>query len=153
MLYEKKFVMIKPGAVHRGLAGEIIKRFEQRGLSIMALKMVMVTQEQASVHYQVHQEKPFYQSLVNYITSGPVIVMVVYGENACKLVRNMAGATNPLDSIPGTIRGDFSADLENNIIHTSDSLDNAIFEMGIYFDNNEILDYHRITDHWAFEVF
>ena len=152
MLYEKTFVMIKPGAVHRGLAGEIIKRFEQRGLSIMALKMIMVTQDQASLHYKVHVEKPFYNSLVNYITSGAVFVMVVYGENACQLVRNMAGATNPLDSIPGTIRGDFSADLENNIIHTSDSIDNAMFEMGIYFDNSEILDYHRITDKWAFEV-
>lgn len=153
MEYERTFVMIKPGAIHRGLAGEIIKRFEQRGLSIMAQKMMMVTDAQASVHYAVHREKPFYQSLVNYITSGPVIVMVIYGENACKLVRNMAGATNPLDSMPGTIRGDFSADLGNNIIHTSDSLENAKFEMGIYFNDDEILDYHRITDHWAFEVF
>ena len=152
MQYERTFVMIKPGAVHRGLVGEIIKRFEQRGLSIMAQKMIMVSLDQASEHYAVHIEKSFYQSLVEYITSGPVVVMVIYGENACKLVRNMAGATNPLDSIPGTIRGDFSADLENNIIHTSDSIENAKFEMNIYFDDEEILEYKRITDRWSFEV-
>ncbi|MGL5021494.1 MAG: nucleoside-diphosphate kinase [Mycoplasmatales bacterium] len=152
MDYETTFAMIKPGAIHRGLSGEIIRRFEKRGLSILGLKMIMVTEKQAREHYIEHIEKPFYESLVDYITSGPVIVMCVYGKNAVGLVRNMAGDTDPLKSIPGTIRGDFSADLENNIIHTSDAKKTAIREMNIYFDNTEVLDYHRITDDWSFEV-
>ncbi len=145
----KTFAMIKPGAIHRGLAGEIIKRFEHRGLSIVGMKIINVTEKQAKEHYQVHESKPFYPNLVSYIMSGPVIVLVIKGENVIELVRNMAGKTDPIQALPGTIRGDFSADIQNNIIHTSDSPETAVHEIGIYFAENEIIDYKRVTDNWS----
>lgn len=150
-MHSKTFTMIKPGAVQRGLVGEIIKRFETKGLNIVALKIINVTDEQAEQHYSVHKDKSFYPQLVEYITSGPVVVMMIEGENAVELVRKMAGDTNPLKSSPGTIRGDFSADIENNIIHTADSLENAARECSIYFNSEEILEFQRVTDPWAFE--
>ncbi len=145
----KTFVMIKPGAVHRGLIGEIVTRFETRGLNIIAMKVINVTKEQAMEHYAVHKEKPFYQDLVDYLMSGPVVVMVIKGENVIELVRHMAGDTNPIKALPGTIRGDYSADIQNNIVHTSDSPESAQHEIGIYFSTDEILDYRRVTNVWA----
>ncbi len=143
------FAMIKPGAIHRGLAGLIINRFEQRGLNIVGLKLINVSEAQAKEHYYVHRDKPFYDDLVNYIMSGPVLVLVISGENAIELVRNMAGNTDPLKALSGTIRGDFSADIQNNIIHTSDSITNAEKEINIYFTENEILDYQRVIRNWT----
>lgn len=145
------FAMIKPGAVHRGLVGSIIKRFEDRGLNIVALKMIKVTKKQAQEHYFEHRDKPFFSELVDSIMSGPVVVLLICGEQAIELVRNMAGATDPLKSIPGTIRGDFSADLTNNIIHTADSEESVVHESEIYFSVEERIKYNRITDIWSFE--
>lgn len=151
MKHEVTFAMIKPGAVHRGLIGDIIRRFEYRGLSIIGMKFIQVTEEQACEHYKEHEGKSFYPRLISYIQSGPVVVLAIYGENAITLVRKMAGATNPLEAIPGTIRGDYSADIENNIIHTSDAKETATRELSIYFSADEILDYQRVTNAWSFE--
>ncbi|MFV0288463.1 MAG: nucleoside-diphosphate kinase [Mycoplasmatales bacterium] len=146
----KTFAMVKPGAVHRGLIGEIIKRFENKGLNIVGMKMLCVTKAQASEHYKVHIAKPFYNNLVEYIMSAPVVVLVIEGENAIEIVRKMAGDTNPLNSAPGTIRGDYSADIENNIIHTSDGVDTAKREINIYFKAEEIIEYNRVIEEWSF---
>lgn len=151
MKHETTFAMIKPGAVHRGLIGDIIRRFEYRGLSIVGMKLIQVTEEQAKRHYEEHAEKAFYPRLVSYVQSGPVVVLAIYGENAITLVRKMAGATNPIEAVPGTIRGDYSADIENNIIHTSDSTETASRELAIYFNEAEIVDFERITNMWSFE--
>lgn len=151
MKHEVTFAMIKPGAIHRGLIGDIIRRFEYRGLSIIGMKLIQVTEEQAREHYKEHEGKSFYPRLISYIQSGPVVVLAIYGENAVALVRKMAGATNPLEAIPGTIRGDYSADIENNIIHTSDAKETAERELAIYFKEEEVLDYQRVTNIWSFE--
>lgn len=151
MNHEITFAMIKPGAVHRGLIGDIIRRFEYRGLNIVGMKLIQVSEEQASEHYKEHEGKSFYSRLISYIQSGPVVVLAIYGENAVSLVRKMAGATNPLEAQSGTIRGDYSADIENNIIHTSDAAETATRELGIYFQKNEILDFQRVTNIWSFE--
>ena len=151
MEYNKTFAMIKPGAVHRGLIGEIIKRIEIKGLNIVAMKMIWVNKDQAHAHYVEHLDKPFFDDLIACITSAPAIVLAIEGEEAVALVRNMAGSTNPLKSEPGTVRGDFSSDLENNIIHTADSVLSAKRELEIYFSKEEYLDYKRITNKWSFE--
>lgn len=151
MKYEKTFALIKPGAVHRGLIGEILTRFERRGLNIVGMKFLQVSEEQAMQHYHVHQDKPFFKDLVEYIQSGPVVAVVLCGEHAVTLVRQMAGATDPTKALSGTIRGDYSADIENNIIHTSDAKETADYEIGIYFDADEIIDYERVTNNWSFE--
>lgn len=140
---EKTFVMIKPGGVQRNLVGEVIKRFEQKGLVINALKMIYVSNEQAQKHYDIHKEKPFFNSLVTAITSSPVVVMVVSGNNAIKTVRILAGDTNPLLAQPGTIRGDFSSDIQMNVIHSADSIERANYEIMIYFNDDEVLDYDK----------
>lgn len=140
---EKTFVMIKPGGVQRNLVGEVIKRFEQKGLVINALKMISVSNEQAQKHYDIHKEKPFFNSLVTAITSSPVVVMVVSGNNAVKIVRILAGDTNPLLAQPGTIRGDFSSDIQMNVIHSADSIERANYEIMIYFNDDEVLDYDK----------
>lgn len=150
MIRNRTFMMIKPGAIHRGLVGDIINRIERKGLNINAIKMIKVNNEQAKLHYIEHQDKPFYNDLIEYIKSDPVIVMAIEGEEAVALVRKLAGNTNPLESSPGTIRGDYSADIENNIIHTSDAPETAKRELEIYFDENEFIDYHRITEKWSF---
>lgn len=143
---EKTFVMIKPTAIQRNLVGEIIKRLEQKGLILCALKMINVSKEQANKHYDVHQDKPFFGDLVRDITAGPVIAMIWSGNNAVEIVRLVAGATNPKQALPGTIRGDFSIDMGLNLIHSADAVDRAKYEMSIYFDENEILDYDKVLN-------
>ena len=115
----KTFVMIKPDGVQRGLVGEVIKRIERKGLKIVAMKMMKVSEELASKHYAEHKEKPFFKSLLDYITSGPVVAMVVEGKDAVKVVRTLVGATNPIEALPGTIRGDYGMDIGRNVIHAS----------------------------------
>lgn len=146
----KTFAMIKPDAIHRGLSGEIISRIERRGLTIVGLKLINVTEEQAQQHYAPLKERPFFEDLVRYIMSGPVIVMAIQGENANQLIRNMAGDTDPTKALSGTIRGDFSADIQNNIIHTADSAESALRELNIYFSEEELIKYFRVTDTWSF---
>jgi nucleoside-diphosphate kinase len=136
---EKTLVLVKPDGVANGLTGEIIKRFEQRGLTVAALKMMQMTREKAEIHYGEHRERPFFGELVAFITSGPIVAMVVKGENAVKAVRGMMGATNPVDATPGTIRGDFALNIGNNIVHGSDSLDSAAREVAIFFSPDEIV--------------
>lgn len=148
---EKTFAMIKPDGVQRGFVGEIIKRFENKGFKILGLKIMQVTDELAAQHYAEHQGKPFYDGLVEYITSGPVVAMVLSGNNVIKEVRKIMGVTNPLEAAPGTIRGDFALDIGRNIIHGSDSPESADREIGIYFTPEEILDYTYLPEKWLYE--
>jgi len=140
---EKTFIMIKPNAVQRNLIGEIIARFERKGFMINAIKFALVTEEQAKKHYYVHKDRPFYNELVESVTSNPVVLMVISGNNIIKMTRKFIGETDPLKSSIGTIRGDYSNDLGMNIIHGSDSLENAEYEMNIYFNENEIISYEK----------
>jgi nucleoside-diphosphate kinase len=136
---ENTLVLVKPDGVKKGVTGEIIRRFEQRGLQIAALKMLRLSIEKAQIHYEEHKEKPFFGELVSFITSGPVVAMVVRGEKAIKVVRTMMGATNSAEAAPGTIRGDFALTMSQNIIHGSDSELSAIREIKIYFQDDEIM--------------
>ncbi|MGL5124485.1 MAG: nucleoside-diphosphate kinase [Fusobacteriaceae bacterium] len=130
---ERTLLIIKPDGVERKLIGEIISRIEQKGLVIQALKMEKVTLERAEKHYEVHKGKDFYNGLLEFITSGPVVLLVLEGENCIKIVRNMAGKTSPLDSVPGTIRGDYSLDTLRNIVHTSDCPESSQKEIANFF--------------------
>jgi nucleoside-diphosphate kinase len=130
---QSTYIMIKPDAVARGLAGRIISRFEDVGLRLERLEHGMVTAEQAAANYAEHQGKPFYEGLVSYITSGPVIKMVLSGPNAVSVCRKLMGATNPADAAPGTIRGDFGLVMDANIVHGSDSPDSSTREIAIFF--------------------
>lgn len=148
---EKTFVMLKPDALQRGLAGTIINRYEAKGLRIAAMKMMMVTEEQARQHYAEHTEKPFFAELMAYITSSPVIVMVLEGKHAVAEVRKLNGATSPLEAACGTIRGDFAQETGRNIVHGSDSVQSAEREIAIYFHENELADYDYLPAKWLYE--
>jgi len=130
---EKTFVLIKPDAVKRGLIGSIIQRYEQKGFKILALKMLDVPLELAERHYEEHRQKPFYGELIRFITSGPVVAMVLEGPNAIKLVRMLNGATKVEDALPGTIRGDFALTTQENLVHASDSPESARREIALWF--------------------
>jgi nucleoside-diphosphate kinase len=130
---ERTFVMIKPDAHARSLSGEILARFERRGFTVRGMRLLRVTPEQAAQHYAEHEGKPFYPGLVEFITSAPVVAMVLEGSAAVATVRTMMGTTNPLDSAPGTIRGDYALELGENVIHGSDSVPSAEREIAIYF--------------------
>ncbi|MGI6685093.1 MAG: nucleoside-diphosphate kinase [Bacillota bacterium] len=130
---EQTFVMIKPDGVRRNLVGEIISRFEKKGLKLSALKMLHVTKEMAYEHYREHEGKPFFEELVNYIMSGPVVAMVWEGNNAVQAARSIIGATNPMEADPGSIRGMFATNISQNTIHGADSIASAEREMKIYF--------------------
>jgi nucleoside-diphosphate kinase len=136
---ERTLFMVKPDGVARGLVGEIVSRIERRGLSIRAIRLLWVSPEQAADHYAEHSEKPFYPGLVEFITSGPVVAMVIEGDSAVSTVRGMMGATNPLDSAPGTIRGDFALEIGENIVHGSDSPANGEREIAIYFSEPDLV--------------
>lgn len=138
---EKTLVILKPSCLMRGLVGEVTKRFEQKGLRLAGMKMCQLTDEQMSEHYAQHAGKPFFQQLKDAMTVTPVIVCCYEGVNAVEVVRNMAGVTNGRKSLPGTIRGDFSMSFQENIVHTSDSLENAEIELKRFFNDNEIFDY------------
>jgi nucleoside-diphosphate kinase len=148
---DRTFVMVKPDGVQRGLVGDIVARFERRGLKIAAMKLLHVSNDLAKKHYEEHAAKPFYPGLVGFITSGPVVAMVIEGKDAVPVVRSMVGATNPAKSDPGTIRGDFALDTGRNIIHASDSPESAKREISLYFDKSEIVDYKRIDEQWLYE--
>ena len=139
MAMERTYIMVKPDGVQRRLAGEIIRRFETRGLRLVALKMLVPARETAEAHYAVHREKPFFADLVNFVTSGPVVAMVWEGSDAIKLCRNMIGATKPLEALPGTIRGDFTTELQTNLVHGSDAPETAEAEIALWFKPEELL--------------
>jgi len=136
---ERTFVMIKPDAVARRLTGELVQRFERRGFVVRGMKLIRVSAEEASSHYAEHEGKPFYPGLIEFIRSGPAVAMVLEGPAAVSTVRTMMGATNPLDSAPGTIRGDYALELGENVIHGSDSVDSAEREIAIYFSPDELV--------------
>lgn len=148
---EREFVMIKPDGVQRGLIGETITRIERAGLKIVGLKMLLVSKEQAKKHYAIHQGKSFYEGLIDFITSGPVVAMVVEGKDAVRHTRKLVGATDPADATPGSIRGDYALEIGRNVIHAGDSDDNAIMEYSIYFDESELVGYKRIDEVWLYE--
>jgi nucleoside-diphosphate kinase len=135
---ERTLFLIKPDAVERGLIGEIVGRFERRGFRIRGMKLMRVTEQQAAEHYVEHVGKPFYPELVEFITSGPVVAMAIEGLGAVTTVRSMMGATNPLDSAPGSIRGDFALDLGRNVVHGSDAAGSAARELAIFFTDAEL---------------
>lgn len=130
---QKTYVMIKPDAVRRGFVGQIVSRFENTGLTIERMELAVLTPEQAAANYAEHEGKPFYTGLISYITSGPVVKMVISGENAVAVCRKLMGVTNPADAAPGTIRGDFGLTLDENVIHGSDSPESAAREVALFF--------------------
>lgn len=132
-MIEKTYTMIKPDGVRNGHIGEIVNRFERVGLTVERMELGMVTEELAKANYAEHEGKPFYDGLIAYITSGPVVKMVVSGENAVATVRKLMGATNPADAAPGTIRGDLGLTMDENVIHGSDSVASAEREIGVFF--------------------
>jgi nucleoside-diphosphate kinase len=136
---QRTFVMVKPDAVARGLTADILARFVRRGFTLRGLKLLRVTADQAGAHYAEHEGKPFYGELVDFITSGPAVAMVVEGPAAVPTVRAMMGATNPLDSAPGSIRGDLALELGQNVVHGSDSPESAEREIAIYFADHELV--------------
>jgi nucleoside-diphosphate kinase len=148
---ERTLIIVKPDAVQRGLSGEIIRRFENRGLRIVGMKFIHMSRELAGKHYAIHQGKPFYNGLIQYITSAPVIVMVLEGTQAVAVARNTIGATKPVDAAAGTIRGDLGLEVGRNLVHGSDSVDNAAKEISLFFSAGELIDWTRDTDRWIFE--
>ena len=145
---ERTLVLLKPDTINRRLSGEIIARFEKKGLRIIGLKMLWVSREIAEKHYEVHRGKPFYESLINYITSAPLIAMVLEGSNVISVVRKMMGSTNGQEAEQGTIRGDYSMSVQNNLVHGSDSKESADREIKIFFRDEELIDYHLVDENW-----
>src|SRR5512139_3564282 len=137
-MVERTLSIVKPDGVKRGLIGEVIKRFEQAQIRIVAMKMVSLSPEQAKAFYAVHKERPFYESLTQFMSSGPIVVMVLEGDDVIQKNRNLMGATNFKDAAPGTIRHDFARDIEKNIVHGSDSPQSAVTEIGFFFSALEL---------------
>jgi len=149
---ERTFVAVKPDGVERGLVGEIIKRFENRGLKLVGLKLMTVTPELAEKHYGEHKGKPFYDGLVKHITSGPIVAMVLEGKNAIAIVSKVVGATNPVEALPGTIRADLAADIGRNVVHRSDAPESSKRETDIYFSDKELISgWNKAIDRWVWE--
>ncbi|MCS3923248.1 nucleoside-diphosphate kinase [Methanosalsum natronophilum] len=148
---EESYVMIKPDGVQRGLVGEIISRIEKRGLKVAALRMNTISEEKAQKHYAEHENKPFFGSLISYVTSGPSVSMVVKGKNAISIMRTINGSTNPVEATPGTIRGDFAIETGRNVVHASDSKESADKEIALHFNDNEIVDYAKIDEPCLYE--
>ena len=147
---EKTFSMIKPDGIQRGLVGEILKRFEKKGIKIAAMKFMMISKDLAEKHYEAHKGKGFYDDLIRFITSSPVLAMVFEGEDVINIVRKLAGATSPEEALPGTIRGDYSLDVEYNLIHASDSPESAKREINLFFKDEEILNYDLLIAKWVY---
>jgi nucleoside-diphosphate kinase len=148
---EQTLIIIKPDGVQRGLIGEVLARFERRGLKLVGMKLMTIPRDLAERHYSVHQGKPFYAGLVDYITSGPVVVGVLEGPRAISVTRATVGATNPAEAAPGTIRGDFGLEIGFNMIHASDAPDSAVREVSLFFQETELASYTRDIDRWIHE--
>jgi nucleoside-diphosphate kinase len=150
---ERTFVMVKPDGVQRGLVGEVISRLEDRGLKLDGAKFMQIDQDLAEEHYGEHEDKPFFDGLVDFITSGPVMAMVWEGQDVVRQVRNMMGETDPAESAPGTIRGDLGLDLGRNVIHGSDHEDPGSNEreIDLFFDDDELTDWERVDETWLYE--
>ncbi|MFQ5884239.1 MAG: nucleoside-diphosphate kinase [Thermoplasmata archaeon] len=150
MTKERTFALIKPDGVQRGLIGEVLSRFERKGLKIVAIKLLVVTEDLAKSYYSEHIGKAFFEALIRYITSGPSVAMVLEGDEAVAVVRKMMGKTSPIEADPGTIRGDFGLHIGRNIIHGSDSLTTAEREMSLFFSDDEIVDFERMDEQWLY---
>ena len=148
---EKTLVLVKPDGVQRGLMGEVILRLERRGLKLIAAKFMQVNLELAETHYSIHKGKPFYEGLIKYITSAPVMAMVWEGPKAVASVRQTMGATRPIEAAPGSIRHDFCLEVGRNITHASDSVENGLMEIDLWFSPEELVSWVRSLDDWVFE--
>jgi nucleoside-diphosphate kinase len=148
---ERTLILVKPDGVQRGLMGEIIGRFERRGLKLVGMKFIQMSTELAERHYAVHKGRPFYTDLVEYITSGPVVAMAWEGKEAIKAARNTIGATSPADANAGTIRGDLGMEIGRNLVHGSDSAENGLKEVGLFFSADELVAWDRVTEVWIRE--
>lgn len=148
---ERTLVIIKPDGVQRGLIGPILARLERRGFRFAAMKLMQITPELASRHYAIHKGKPFFEGLIEFITSGPVVVAVIEGRDVIDIVRKTMGATNPAEAEPGTIRADFGLEIGRNLVHGSDGPDTAAYEIPLFFTEDEILGYERVVDGWINE--
>ncbi len=149
---ERTLILIKPDGVERGLIGPIITRFEQRGLKLVGMKLLDVSDDLAREHYAVHEGKPFFEPLIAYITAAPVVAMVLEGPEAIQAARNTIGATKPVEASPGSIRGDFGMMVGRNLVHGSDSPENAAAEIALWFDEAELIDYDRTLEPWILEL-
>ncbi len=148
---ERTLVLVKPDAVERGLIGEVISRLEHRGLRLVAAKFMQVSKQLAETHYAIHKGKPFYEGLISYITSAPVMAMVWEGPNAVAAVRQTMGATRPTEAAPGTLRHDFALEVGRNLTHASDEPANAEKEVALWFKPDELVNWRREVDRWIFE--
>ena len=148
---EKTLVLVKPDGVQRGLIGEVIARLERRGLRLVAAKFIQVSRELAETHYAIHKGKPFYEGLINYIISAPVMAMVWEGPRAIAAVRQTMGATRPWEAAPGTVRHDFALEVGRNLTHASDTVENGEGEVALWFTPSELVSWERATDTWIFE--
>ena len=148
MANERTLVLCKPDAMQRGCVGQIVSRFERKGLKIVGMRMLRVDETLANRHYQEHVEKAFYPQLLCFITSSPIIALAIEGDNAVEIVRTLMGTTNPQNAAPGTIRGDFGIDLTKNLVHGSDSPASAEREIGLFFDKSELHDYEMTVKEW-----
>lgn len=148
---ERTFLAVKPDGVQRHLVGEIIRRYEVKGFKLVGLKLVQPTRELAEKHYAVHKERPFFAGLVDFITSGPVVAMVWEGDGVVASARKIIGATNPLTAEPGTIRGDYGANIGRNIIHGSDAIETAQTEIALWFSAEELIEWSPSLASWIYE--
>jgi nucleoside-diphosphate kinase len=148
---EKTLVLVKPDGVQRGLIGEVISRLERRGLRLVAARFMQVSNELAETHYAIHKEKSFYESLIDYITSSPVMAMVWEGPNAVAAVRQTMGATRPTEAAPGTLRHDYALQVGRNLTHASDSIENGEKEVALWFNSSDLVTWSREADRWLFE--
>ncbi len=146
---ERTLVLIKPDGVQRLLVGRILGRFEERGLKLVGLKLIHVDRALAERHYAVHREKPFFEGLLAFITSAPLVALVLEGPNAIAMVRSMVGATRPHEAAPGSIRGDLAVETAQNLVHASDGAETAAAELALWFKPGELLDYDREVDRWV----
>lgn len=146
---QRTLIIVKPDGVQRGLVGEILGRFERRGLKIVGLKLMSVSRSLAETHYAVHKERPFFPDLIEFITAGPVVCAVIEGPEAIGVVRMLVGATKFTEAVPGSIRGDFALDLTMNLIHASDAPETAVQEVSLFFEPHELVDYAREGDRWV----
>ena len=148
---ERTLILVKPDGVQRGLIGEIIGRFERRGLKLIGMKFMQMTEDLARRHYAVHEGRPFYEGLVAYITSGPVVAMVWQGNEAVLAARSTIGGTKPAEAAAGTIRGDLGMEVGRNLVHGSDSPENGLNEVGLFFAEDELVVWDRVTEPWIRE--
>jgi len=148
---EHSLVLVKPDGVQRGLVGEVISRLERRGLRLIAARFLQVSKELAETHYAIHKGKPFYDDLIDYITSAPVMAMVWEGPNAVAAIRQTMGATRPTEAAPGSLRHDFALEIGRNLTHASDTIENSDKEVELWFKSGDLVEWNRDTDRWIFE--